>query len=240
METMNAAMAMATEEALLVSVAEGGPPTVRFWRWNPSAVTLGRFQDAELEVDLEFCQQEGIQVVRRMSGGGAVYHQSGGEFVYSITAPEQLFPRDVVGAFAEVLGAVMWGLRSLGLDPWIKDGNNLLVGDRKVSGNSQRRSLGVLQVHGTMLFEVDEGRMFTALRARPGMDTGRATPSRHHAVVGLSSLCDVAFDDAFAAVRDALLEANPYQLGSLSGAETAKAEELVTSKYSKERWNLGL
>ena len=239
METTAAARAMATEEALVGSVASGGPPTVRFWRWDPSAVTLGRFQAADLEVDLGFCRSRGIEVVRRMSGGGTVFHEAGGEFVFSVTAPEMMFRRDVVGAYAEVLGAVTWGLRTLGLDPWIKDGNNLLVGDLKVSGSSQRRSSGVLQLHGTMLYRVDEGTMFTALRARPGMDTGRATPSRHHPVAGLSAMCDVSFEEAYEAVRDALLEGNPHEDGAFSVEELAVAEELVATKYSTDRWNLG-
>ncbi|MCK5253669.1 MAG: lipoate--protein ligase family protein, partial [Thermoplasmata archaeon] len=134
LETMTAAWAMALEETLMDAVASGGPPTVRFWRWDPSAVTIGRFQDVEQEVVLHRCQMSGVDVVRRMSGGGTTYHDSDREFVFSVTAPEGLFARDVVGAYSQMLGLVVEALGDMGIEARIKDDNNVMVGDRKVSG----------------------------------------------------------------------------------------------------------
>ena len=240
LETVSAAWTMALEETLVEGVASGGPPTARFWGWEPSAATIGRFQDVEQEVDLQFCHDNGIDVVRRMSGGGAVFHQLGGEFAFSVTAPEEMFPRDLVLAYKEILGGVIAGLGSMGLEAWIKDDNNILVGDLKVSGNSQRRSRGVVQVHGTLLFYVDEEVMFSVLRARPGMETGRATPSKHHPVTSLSELCDVKFSEAYGAIRDALLEGTPYIATSWTEGELTRAEDLVRTKYGTDHWNMDL
>ena len=241
METVSAAWAMALEEVLLHGVASGGPPTLRLWRWDPSAATIGRFQDVDAEVDLEYCHLHGIDVVRRMSGGGAVYHDREGELVYSITVPEEMLPRGVVEAFGEVLGRLVDGLSAWGLEARVKDGNNLLVGDLKVSGNSQRRSRGVLQVHGTVLVEADEDTMFSVLRARAGQPAeGRATPSRHHPVVGLSRLCDATYDDIYDTVRLALLAGEPAVATSWTEAELTMADELVSSKYGVDTWNLFL
>jgi lipoate-protein ligase A len=240
LETVSAAWAMALEETLVEVVASGGPPTLRFWGWEPSAATIGRFQDIEQEVDLQFCHVHGIDVVRRMSGGGAVFHQLGGEFAFSVTAPEEMFPRDLVLAYKEILGGVIAGLGSMGLEAWIKDDNNLLVGDLKVSGNSQRRSMGVIQVHGTVLFFVDEGAMFSVLKARPGMETGKATPSKHHPVTSLTELCGVKYSEAYGSIRDALLEGTPYIATSWTETELTRAEDLVRTKYSTDHWNLDL
>ena len=240
LETMTAAEAMALEESLLESVSGGGPPTIRFWCWDPTAVTLGRFQDVEQEVDLDLCRELGVDVVRRMSGGGTVYHARDREFVYSVTAPEGELPRDVVGAYSEVLGLVMGGLSMLGLSPRIKDDNNLMLGDLKVSGNSQRRSAGVLQVHGTVLLDVDEVTMFSLLRARPGVGTGKATPSKHHPVTSVRAESDASLEKVHSSIRFALLAGREHHDGTWTDEEKARAEHLVETKYGTDEWNLVL
>lgn len=229
------------EEVLVEGVASGGPPTIRFWRWDPSAATIGRFQDVDAEVDLEFCHLNGIEVVRRMSGGGAVFHDADGEFVYSITVPEGKFPQGVVEAYSAVLDLAIEGLAQLGVEGWVKDDNNLMVGDRKVSGNSQRRSQGVVQVHGTVLVDADEGTMFSVLKARSGQPVeGRATPSKHHPVVGLGPLCDASYGEVYDAVRRGLLKGDPFVATSWTEAELTKAEDLARTKYGADPWNLFL
>jgi lipoate-protein ligase A len=242
METMDAARAMALEEALLESVAAGGVPTLRFWRWEPSAATVGRFQATEREVDLQLCRELGVDVVRRMSGGGAVYHGKGQEFVFSITAPVGLFPQDLPRTYAVVLGHVQEGLRVMGIDTWLKDSNNLMVGQRKISGSSQRRSRGSLQLHGTVLYEVDEETMFSVLRARPGYDEGlgRATASRHHRVTGVSAHSGALYGEAYRIVRQSFLRGRSHREDGWSEWELARAGELVGAKYAKDDWNLAL
>lgn len=240
LETVSAPWAMALEETLVEGVATGGPPTVRFWRWDPGAVTLGRFQDVEVEVDLDACSLLGLDVVRRMSGGGTVYHDADREFVYSLTVPEHMFDKGVVGAYEAVLEKVLSGLASLGIEAWVKDDNNVMVGDAKVSGNSQRRSRGVLQVHGTVLWDIDEDAMFSVLRARPGSgtDAGRSTPSKHHPVTGLKELTGVSYEDTYEAIRISLLEGCGYVGTSWSEGELTHAEGLVEAKYGTNEWNL--
>ncbi len=73
LETVSAAWAMALEEVLVEGVASGGPPTIRFWRWDPSAATIGRFQDVDAEVDLEFCHLSDDDARRDEKKEGAPY-----------------------------------------------------------------------------------------------------------------------------------------------------------------------
>src|SRR3990170_1329263 len=83
--------AMAIDEAVFEFVgAKKSPPTIRFWRWQPSAVSIGYFQSAEDEVNLDACKQFGVDVVRRRTGGGAVYHDYNGEITYSVIASEDI------------------------------------------------------------------------------------------------------------------------------------------------------
>ena len=110
-----------------------------------------------------------------------------------------------------------------------------------MSGNSQRRSRGVIQVHGTVLWDVDEETMFSVLRARPGMDgKGRATPSKHHPVTGLAALADVTYEEAYQTLFRKLLKGRTFMVTSWTEEELARAEVLVASKYGKEEWNLVL
>jgi lipoate-protein ligase A len=230
---------MALEEVLVEGISSGGDPTLRFWRWDPCAATIGRFQDVDAEVDLEYAHLHGIDVVRRMSGGGAVYHDGGGEFVFSLTVPDSILPGGVTEVYSTVLSRVAEALSTFDLKARVKDGNNLMVGDRKVSGNSQRRSRGVVQVHGTVLVEADEGAMFSVLRARSGQPSpGRATPSRHHPVAGLAKLCEAGYEELYEAVRTALLAGEGATATSWTEAELSSAEELVRTKYGKDEWNL--
>ena len=80
MSANNAFMNMALDEAVSEFVAGGiSPPTIRFYTWTPSAVSIGYFQSLHDEVDVSRCMQQGIDIVRRRTGGGAVYHDRAGE-----------------------------------------------------------------------------------------------------------------------------------------------------------------
>src|SRR3989344_9694956 len=92
LESYDAYMAMAIDEAISEAVAAGGEPTIRFWSWKPSAVSIGYFQSLDEEVNIQRCYELGVDYVRRRTGGGAVYHDSKGELTYSVIAPEAMFP----------------------------------------------------------------------------------------------------------------------------------------------------
>lgn len=158
---------MAMDEAILRARSEGrAPNTIRLYRWRPSAVSIGYFQSLEEEVDLEACQRMGVDVVRRLTGGGAVYHDHEGEITYSLIAPETDFkvPRDIPESYRVICGCLVRALGHLGLKAEFRPINDILVGGRKVSGNAQTRRLGVVLQHGTVLIECDVRKMFTVLK----------------------------------------------------------------------------
>ena len=88
LETNNAFMNMAIDEAILTARIDGKVPnTLRFYRWQPSAVSIGKNQIPDVELYLDACKQQGVDVVRRISGGGTVYHDFEGEVTYMTNAP---------------------------------------------------------------------------------------------------------------------------------------------------------
>ncbi|MEM2459144.1 MAG: lipoate--protein ligase family protein, partial [Candidatus Bathyarchaeia archaeon] len=109
---------MALDEAIVIARAKGlVPNTIRFFRWEPSAVSIGYFQSMTEEVDIETCDRMGIDYVRRRTGGGAVYHDRDGELTYSIIVNENhpLISSDFLKTYEKLCSGLVQGLRLLGV-----------------------------------------------------------------------------------------------------------------------------
>jgi len=123
-------------------------------------------QSIEKEVNLPACEKYGVDVTRRITGGGAVYHDYDGEITYSIVAPEAdpKMPADILESYELICGAIVNGLAGLGVDAEFKPVNDIVAGGKKISGNAQTRRHGVILQHGTILVDSDIRRMFQVLR----------------------------------------------------------------------------
>lgn len=167
---------MALDERLLEDMAlRGGLPVLRFYTWDPPAVSLGRFQPEETAVNSTACRERGIEVVRRVTGGRAVLHFR--ELTYSIVSPVEsaLFPNDVIGSYKVIAEGLLSGLRLLGVPAEMAcrscaavrpDGDQpacfttpspyeLLVNGKKIIGSAQRRLPNAFLQHGSILIEYD-------------------------------------------------------------------------------------
>jgi lipoate-protein ligase A len=158
---------MGLDEALLEGVSRTGKPCLRFYGWNPPAVSIGYFQRLEEMVDLEACKRRGVDTVRRISGGGTVFHRS--EITYSLFLPlsHPLARDSITGSFRRICGGVIEGLLLLGLSAWFKPVNDVYAGNKKISGNAQMRKMDCLLQHGTVLLDNDADLMFDLIRLPP-------------------------------------------------------------------------
>jgi lipoate-protein ligase A len=171
MRTHNAATNMAIDEAILCSRIKGTVPnTIRFYRWHPSAVSIGRFQNVHDEVNLENCRKHGVDVVRRITGGGTVYHDSQDEITYSVVVKrEDLDAADVTAAYIKICNGLTKALGLLGVKADYNSGDqkncpNIAVNGRKISGSAQSFKGDAVLQHGTLLLNVNLEKMFTFLR----------------------------------------------------------------------------
>jgi lipoate-protein ligase A len=173
LETADAFTNMAVDEAIMKARIENFVPnTLRFYMWNPSAVSIGRFQKLENEVHLDNCRKYGVDIVRRISGGGAVYHDSKGEITYSITAKLSDLgckTLDMPSAYQKICCGLNEAVNILGANaeyrpPDPKRCPNLAIKGKKISGNAQSCKKGVLLQHGTFLLDINHTRMFTFLK----------------------------------------------------------------------------
>lgn len=170
---------MAVDEGLLrEAVTPGALPVLRFYTWSPAAVSLGRFQDKERAVNAEACRQRGFDIVRRITGGRAVFHCD--ELTYSIIARSDsaLFPNDILGTYKVIAAGLLAGLRELGIAAemvsrsgrhagMVKSSSQepacfsspswyeILVQGRKIIGSAQRRVGGAFLQHGSILIGYD-------------------------------------------------------------------------------------
>ncbi|WP_418282394.1 lipoate--protein ligase family protein [Halorubrum sp. DTA98] len=108
-------MQMALDEVAAETAAAGGPSTVRVYRWDPSCLTLGYHQDPDT-VDWGFCDREGIDVTRRQTGGGGIYHDGHGDVAYSIATPASGVPGELLDCYHLLCRPVLDAFESLGLD----------------------------------------------------------------------------------------------------------------------------
>lgn len=230
------ALNMAVDEAVAEAVRDGGPPTVRFYRWSPGAVSLGAFQSADEEVDREACARRGVDIVRRRTGGGAVYHDPAGEVTYSVIAPEALFGRDITASYREVCGWIVDALAELGIAAEHRPVNDVVVGGRKVSGSAQTRREGVFLMHGTVLRSLDREAMFSLLTPSPLKRSGRPAGPAGEGVTCIAEHAEVSPDGVVAALRRAFLRDREWEEGDLTAGEEARAWELVALRYANDGW----
>ncbi|MBR5810387.1 MAG: lipoate--protein ligase family protein [Bacteroidales bacterium] len=128
------------------------------WRVKPTVI-IGRNQDLEAEVNLDYCKEHGVKIVRRKSGGGCVYSDKGNVMVSYVSAKG-----DTASVFERYLSAMTQCLRSLGLDAEKSGRNDILVQGRKVSGNALHQLPDRTIVHGTLLYDTDLDALEQAIR----------------------------------------------------------------------------
>lgn len=249
LEVRDAFTNMAIDEAIIKARIEGiVPNTLRFYQWKPSAVTIGRFQDIFQEVHLENCKKQRVDVVRRITGGGAVYHDCDGEITYSVVVNEKdLGSVDVIVAYNLICNGLIEAAETLGVKADFNLGDpkhcpNIAIGGRKISGSAQSHKRGVLLQHGSFLLDINLKKMFTFLKvpwAKSLEDVlniaqERLTSIKHE----LSST--VSTDDAYQALVTGFQKALNIQLveGELTSYERSLAEKLRREKFTVDEWNL--
>jgi lipoate---protein ligase len=233
---------MAIDEAILKHVVAGAVPcTMRFYRWQPSAVSIGYFQGIEEEVDLAACRTRGVDVIRRLTGGGAVYHDYEGEITYSLTMPEDTpgLPRKVLDSYDLLCRGLVLGLQALGMPAEFKPINDIAVNGRKISGNAQtRRFHGILQ-HGTLLCEVDPQLMFTLLKVPNEKIRDKLIAGVEERVTSIKrEMGEVDRERVTRAMIDGFAEALDIEVvpGELTESELTLAEQLREERYASDDW----
>ncbi len=237
LETHDAYLNMALDEAISEGIRAGSsPPTIRFYNWEPGAVSIGYFQGIKDEVNLEVCRELGVDCIRRWTGGGAVYHDSGGELTYSVIAPASTFPKNIIESYRLICGWIIGGLEILGIEAEFRPINDILVKNKKISGSAQTRRGGILLQHGTLLYGLDLKTMFSVLNVSRQKITDKMIKSAEERVTCVRMHRDAGKKEVYEALLKAFTEGKDYEFGTWSRDELARAKELAEEKYRSEEW----
>src|SRR5262249_9819339 len=154
------------------------PPTLRFWGWASQAVVIGRFQSVRNEVDLEAAGEMGVEVVRRMSGGGAMFVQPGRTITYSLYLPPALVDGLSIRDSYELCDRwVVEAFRALGVNAWYIPLNDITSPEGKIGGAAQARRPNVILHHTTIAYEMSSAEMMRVLRLGRERISNKGTPS---------------------------------------------------------------
>ena len=237
-------MNMAVEEAIPRAVGEGtAPNTVRFWH-NSNTIVLGCFQSAELEVNSEACRETGTDVVRRFTGGGAVYHDSGNlNYAISLKKGNIWVPEsDLQLVFQRLSEGAVQGLRNLGVKAEFQPINDISVDGKKVSGAAGSVRWGTVFHHGCILVASDLAILGKVLNVPVTKlaDKHVASVQKRVTTVRDELRRDITTTDVKTAVIQGIETTYKVRLeeGKLTGREMSLAKELYDSKYSHTEWNL--
>jgi lipoate-protein ligase A len=229
--TLDPSVNLGVEEAIVRSRRdELCPDTLRIWR-NDKSVILGCNSNAQDEVNLQVCKRIGIRVLRRTSGGGAVYHDLG-NINYSVIMKEKhVNPNhDILDVYGEYAKAILNGLALLNVKAEFQHPNSILLNGKKISGMAQHRFYNVILFHGTLLVNSDLELLSSAL----------LNPKHEVTTISREGLCcpsSEAIEEAIIAGFRTALQIQ-FDIGTLTPYESRLAEELVAMKYGKEKWNL--
>jgi lipoate-protein ligase A len=230
---------LALDEVLTDEVGAGTrKPTLRIWEWASPAVVIGSFQSVRNEVDRENADRYGFEVVRRISGGGAMFIEPGSAVTYSLYAPIELVQgMTFADSYAFFDDWVIQALKSLGIDASYQPLNDIASPAGKIGGAAQKRlgNGGVLH-HVTMSYDMDGDKMVQVLRIGREKMSDKGTTSANKRVDPLRSQTGLP--------REAVIERMVETFRSLHGLhddelrpeELAAAEELVRTKFSTPAW----
>nr|WP_133754928.1 biotin/lipoate A/B protein ligase family protein [Naumannella halotolerans] len=231
-------MHVALDEVIAKEVAAGTRgPTLRFWDWDSPLVVIGSFQSYRNEIDPEGAARHGIDVVRRISGGGAMFMEPGNCITYSLTVPTSLveglsFER----AYAFLDSWVIEALARVGVNARYVPLNDIASDVGKIAGAAQKRYPGVVLHHVTMAYDIDADKMLEVLRIGREKMSDKGTKSANKRVDPMRSQTGMdrqAILDSFADTFRGLYAINE---SAYTDAELATAADLVETKFGTKEW----
>ena len=204
---------------------------------NEPSIIIGRNQNTFAEINPEYVQEHGIHVVRRLSGGGAVYHDRGNLNFSFITKND----RNAFRNFHRFTEPIIAALRKLGVQAKLTGRNDIQVGDRKISGNAQFATKGKMFSHGTLLFDVNLDNIAQALRVNADKIASKGIESVRSRVANIREFLqeDMTIELFRETLLQFLFEGRTVPVLRLTDVDWNRVHELAEQRYRNWNWNFG-
>lgn len=233
--TTDPAYNLAAEEVIFDSLAHAGEEYFLLWQNAPSVI-VGRHQNTAEEVNEEYVKARNIPVVRRSTGGGAVYHDLGNlnfSFLRYMNRGEDT-------SFGRYINPIIEALRSIGINAEMSGRNDMLVEGRKFSGNAQKKSGQKILQHGTLLVSLDTSHLTDILTGNPDKYQSKGVASHKSRVANLIEFVPhMTSEELMGKIRSVLMKFLVDEEISLPAEWARKAEKLADEKYRTWEWNFG-
>lgn len=254
-------MNMAIDEAIMIAHREGlVPPTIRFYQWSPPAVSLGYFQDLQKEIDVDVCQDMGIDIVRRPTGGKAVLHDKELTYSFIIRENHPLVNNSILETYKKISGGMIRGLSYIGVTAElvplrekseihhsdfksicfsVPSQYEVQVEGKKIVGSAQVRKREIVLQHGSLLIELEKDKLFSVFNF-PSVQIRERFKTRFNATsleeilkrkINFSELSEILPRGFEKEFGVRLLE------GKLTEEEEKISKELLENKYLTYEWN---
>jgi len=217
---------MAVDEFLLDNTND---PVLRIYGWSRPCVSIGYFQSID-EINYEKCKKERVDVVRRITGGGAVFHDR--ELTYSFVTKN--FPNNIMESYKQICELIISALKSLGYEAKFSPLNDITINGKKVCGNAQTRRNNTLLQHGTILLDVDVERMFSLLNVPLEKIEDKKIVDIKNRVMGISKKFEEVADSLKSSAKDYFkCELIPYQL---ERKDQDSCKKIMYERYLSKEW----
>ncbi|WP_316859530.1 biotin/lipoate A/B protein ligase family protein [uncultured Cohaesibacter sp.] len=238
-EAVSPAMHLALDDVLANEVASGRrAPTLRFWEWDRAAVIVGAFQSLKNEVDLQAAEELNVEIVRRVTGGGAMFVEKGTAITYSLYAPTDLVAdMSFADSYAFLDNWVLKALNGLGIDAYYKPLNDITSSKGKIGGAAQKRyHRNTVLHHVTMAYDMDAAKMMQVLRIGREKLSDKGTASAAKRVDPVRSQTGMERRAVIDQMKETFVSLNGGREGQITPEEYAAAEKLVKEKFSTKEW----
>ncbi|HEX6383735.1 MAG TPA: lipoate--protein ligase [Anaerolineae bacterium] len=225
---------LAIEEHLLRNVGIDEP--ILLFYINEPSVIIGRNQNTLEEIDPDYVKANDIHIVRRLSGGGAVYHDLGNLNFSFVTSGHQDLHN-----FARFTEPVVQVLRELGVAAELRGKSDIFVGDKKISGNAQYATAGRMFSHGTLLFDTNLEEMLKAINPRRVEIESKAVQSVRNFVINLRELLPVGMDvhGLKKSILRGVFQTADTPSYDLTDSDWEQIRSISANRYRTWEWNVG-
>ena len=233
------AVNVALDEVITRQVAAGlRAPTMRLWEWNEPAVVIGSFQSLRNEVDAQAAERFGVQVVRRISGGGAMFMEAGNCITYSLALPTSLVDgMSFADSYPFLDSWVMESLEKVGVNARYVPLNDITTDAGKIGGAAQKRLAGGAMLHHvTMSYDIDADKMTQVLRIGREKISDKGIASAKKRVDPLKRQTGRSREDILATLAGVFTQRYGATAATLDEATLAEATELARTKFSTPEW----